>query len=91
MNLCLYRNVFGAPGEGVHSLRFLNFAVIDVIFTLIAAYVISHFSKYSFLWSSIALFTLGIFLHHIFCVDTTLAKLISKMLTYDALKVSNRT
>jgi hypothetical protein len=30
-----------------------------VIFTLIAAYIISHFSKYSFLWSSIALFTIN--------------------------------
>jgi uncharacterized protein YjbI with pentapeptide repeats len=36
MNLCRYRNVFGAPGEGVHSYRFLNIAVIDVVFTFVA-------------------------------------------------------
>jgi hypothetical protein len=82
MNLCLYRNVFGAPGVGIHGIRFLNFAVVDVVFTLIAAYMISHFSKLSFLWSSITLFALGIFFHHIFCVDTTLAKLIKNLIAY---------
>jgi hypothetical protein len=82
MNLCSYRNVFGAPKEGVHSLRFLNLAVVDVVCTLIAAYIISYFSNFSFLWSSIILFALGIFFHHIFCVDTTVAKIILEVYRY---------
>jgi hypothetical protein len=82
MNLCRYRNVFGAPGEGVHSYRFLNIAVIDVVFTFVAAYIISVFSNFSFLWTSIILFLIGIFFHHIFCVNTTIAKILRKMCQY---------
>ena len=82
MNLCQYRNVFGAPNNGVHSYRFLNVAIVDVIFTIIAAYMISIFSKYTFLWVSILLFSLGIFFHYIFCVETTVAKILSNVYNY---------
>jgi hypothetical protein len=77
MNLCKYRNIFGAPGEGVHSFRILNIAVIDVIFTLLAAYIISLHTKYSFFTASLFLFLSGIFFHYIFCVETTIARIIS--------------
>lgn len=79
MGLCVYRNIFGTPDAGVHSIRFMNLAVVDVLFTLIVAYIISIFSKYSFFWMSVALFSLGIFFHYLFCVDTTVAKMISKI------------
>lgn len=77
MNLCKYRNIFGAPSEGVHSFKIFNIAVVDVLFTLLGAYVISLNTKYSFVASSAFLFSLGIFFHYIFCVDTTVAKMIS--------------
>ena len=79
MNLCPYRNMFGAPNNGVHSYRLLNIAVVDVVFTILAAYMISMYTKYTFLLTSISLFALGIFFHYIFCVETTVAKLLSKM------------
>jgi hypothetical protein len=50
MNLCKYRNIFGAPREGVHGPRFFNLAIVDVIFTLIGAYLISLYTKYTFLF-----------------------------------------
>lgn len=79
MNLCKYRNVFGIPREGVHGPRFFNLAIVDVMFTLIGAYLISLYTKYTFLTSSIGLFSLGIFFHYIFCVETTVSKILSKL------------
>jgi hypothetical protein len=77
MNLCKYKNIFGAPGEGVHSFRIFNLAVIDVVFTVIGAYAISLYTKFTFATSLVGLFLLGIFFHYICCVDTTIAKILS--------------
>lgn len=74
--LCKYKNALGVPGEGVHSYRFLNLAIVDVIMTIIGAYIISIFFKISFLYTTIGLFSLGIFLHRIFCLRTTIDKLL---------------
>ncbi len=79
MKLCSYRNMFGAPNNGVHSYKLLDIAVVDVVFTILAAYLISMYTKYTFLLTSISLFALGIFFHYIFCVETTIAKILSKI------------
>ena len=74
LSLCKYRDVLGVPKQGVHSYRLFDVAIIDVIFTFIGAFLISRVFKVSFLWSCVVLFTLGIILHHIFCVRTTVDK-----------------
>jgi hypothetical protein len=76
MNLCKYKNALGIPGKGIHSYRIFNIAIADVILTLLASYLISYFFKYSFLYTSIFLFLLGIFLHRLFCVKTTVDKIL---------------
>lgn len=76
MNLCKYKNILGEPGKGVHSFRMFGIAIIDVILTIIAAYLISYFYKFNFVYTLIGLFLLGIFLHRIFCVRTTIDKLL---------------
>jgi len=76
MNLCKYKNSLGIPNEGVHSYRLFGVAFVDVIMTIIAAYIISYFTKIKFLYTLIFLFTLGIMLHRLFCVKTTLDKLL---------------
>ncbi len=43
-----YKNIFGKEGEGAHSIRFLNLAIVDVIFTIIGALIISYFIKVNF-------------------------------------------
>jgi hypothetical protein len=68
--------MLGVPGKGVHSYRIFNIAIVDVILTLIVAYIISYIFKKSFFWVSIILFVLGIILHRIFCVRTTVDKLL---------------
>jgi len=67
---CPYKNVFGKPGEGVHSYRIFDIAVIDVAVTIVAAIIISSSFKIS-LWLVLGvLFILGIILHRAFCVRT---------------------
>ena len=75
--LCQYRNLFGKVGEGVHSYRIANLAVVDILLTVLGAFLIHlAFPVYHFGYILLALFLLGIILHHIFCVRTTVDKLI---------------
>ena len=76
MNLCKYKNVLGKPGKGVHSLRFFGIAIFDVLLTIIAACIISYFFTHNFLLTLLVLFILGIILHRVFCVRTTIDKLL---------------
>jgi len=76
MNLCKYKDLFGKPNTGLHSIRIFNIAIVDLILTIFAAYLFSFLFKFSFLYSFFGLFILGIIMHHIFCVKTTIDKLI---------------
>jgi len=77
--LCKYKNIFGEVGKGAHSYRIFNIAVVDVLLTVLLAIIIHQFvPKYKFIWILISLFILGIILHRIFCVRTTIDKLLFK-------------
>ena len=76
MDLCKYRDSLGIPNQGVHSYRLFGVAIVDVVFTIIGAMIISYFSKKSFIFTLIFLFLLGIMLHRLFCVRTTIDKLL---------------
>ena len=75
--LCEYKNMLGKVGEGPHSIRIFNIAIVDVLLTIIGAYII-HFFVPGYRFSSILLilFAAGIVLHRIFCVRTTVDKLL---------------
>lgn len=75
-SLCQYKNMFGKSKEGVHSFRVLGVAIVDVVFTFLAAFVIQYFTGGNYWFILICLFILAIFLHRLFCVDTALNKLI---------------
>jgi fatty acid desaturase len=76
MNLCKYKDLLGEPGKGVHSYRIFNIAIVDVVLTILVALLISFLAKVSFKWTLLILFLLGIILHRIFCVKTTIDNLI---------------
>jgi hypothetical protein len=76
MSLCKYKDIFGSPGKGIHSYRFMNLAIVDVVLTIIGAYIISLFSRIKFMYILLTLFLLGIILHRLFCVRTTIDKLL---------------
>ena len=80
--LCKYKDVLGKPKEGIRFYRFFNIAVVDFLGTIVIAFIISLFFsyKYSFPIITIILFLLGIFLHYIFCVNTTINNYISKII-----------
>ena len=78
--LCDYSEIFGKVGEGIHSYRVMNIAIIDVIATMIGAYFLQKkfFSNYSYLQVLIVVFIVGIISHRIFCVRTTIDKMLFK-------------
>ena len=76
VDLCEYKNILGKPGKGVHSYRIFNIAIVDVLLTILAAYLISYFLNIKFILSLIGMFILGIISHRIFCVRTTVDKLL---------------
>lgn len=76
MNLCKYRNIFGAPNTGVHSYRIFGLAFVDLALTLAMAYLIHLGTAYSFWKVSVVLVALGVVVHRLFCVRTPLTKLV---------------
>ena len=77
--LCQYKDLLGKVDEGIHSYRIFNIAIVDVLLTILGAYIIHLFvPKSNYYYILILLFLLGILLHRIFCVRTTVDKLLFK-------------
>lgn len=76
IDLCKYSEIFGKPNTGLHSYRLFNLAIVDVILTLLGGYIISKSYKLNYYNTTIMLFILGILLHKLFCVRTTVDKLL---------------
>ena len=88
MNLCQYKDLFGKPSEGVHRYRIFNIAVVDVVVTVVFAWIIwwilNRFvlprlainTKIPFLPFLLAVFVLGVFVHRAFCVRTGMDKML---------------
>jgi hypothetical protein len=75
-SLCPYKNLFGKPGEGAHKYRILDIAIIDLALTIISAYLISRYYNQDFKIILTILILLGIIMHRLFCVKTTIDKLL---------------
>ena len=71
MKLCTYKDIFGAPNTGVHRYRLFGVAVVDVLATVLLAWLLAK----SFGWRMVVvlpfMFLLGILAHRLFCVRTT--------------------
>ena len=85
MSLCKYKNVFGEPNTGIHSVRLFDFAIFDILATILGSIVIHQFIIVEWLkmndiiklWMVIVfMFVLGIVLHKAFCVKTTVDKIL---------------
>jgi len=76
---CTFKNALGIPGQGVHAKRIFNLAIVDVVLTFVLAFVLHNafFSRYwSGGWTLAGVFVLGIVLHRLFCVRTTMDKIL---------------
>lgn len=78
--LCKYKNILGEPNKGIHSIRLFNIAIIDLLMTIVAAVLLGIFlfngNICIIILLFLSLFFLGIILHRIFCVNTTVNKAI---------------
>ena len=76
-----YRNALGIPGQGAHSYRVANIAIVDVVLTVVAAALIKW--TLDWLWRPVnfwyvlgGLFVAGVVLHRLFYVRTTVDRLL---------------
>lgn len=76
MDLCPYKDILGKPKKGIHSVRVLDIAIMDVIMSIIGAYLLSMVFPYknAFIYALCFVFGSGILLHRMFCVRTTVDK-----------------
>lgn len=82
---CAYKTLAGEPNKGIHAYRIGGVAAVDVIMTVIGAFIIYRVNKsldimplpYAEFWIILCLlFALGIIAHRVFCVRTTVDKLL---------------
>ena len=66
MVLCEYSDIFGKPNQGVHSIRIFDIAIVDVLLTVLIAYMISIYFNKSFIIILLVFFICGIILHKLF-------------------------
>lgn len=78
---CKYKDTFGKPRTGIHSLRFLDVAVWDVVMTIIVSVGVSLLFNIRVVYTMAFVFLLGIFLHRLFCVQTKIDTLLFKNIT----------
>ena len=74
--LCKYKDIFGKPNEGVHSIRLFDIAIVDLGLTILVALAIAYFGGLTFWKILLLLLLLGILMHRLFCVRTTVDKLL---------------
>jgi hypothetical protein len=73
---CQYRDALGEPRRGAHAARIplLNWALVDTLLTVIAAWIISRWTRSSFWIVLLILVLVGLLAHALFCVPTTMTK-----------------
>ena len=69
-------DILGAPGTGIHSYRIFNIAIVDLLLTVLGAYIIARVLKKKFVYVLIILLLLGIIMHRLFKVRTTVDKIL---------------
>ena len=74
--MCKYKDLFGKLGKGIHSYRIYNIAYLDVLVTIVVAYILSIALRTPFLYTLLVFFVIGIIVHRLFCVRTTVDKLL---------------
>jgi hypothetical protein len=73
-SLCQYKDIFGEPNKGVHQYKIFNIAIVDTGLMVGAALLISKYYEQDFKTILLILFMLGIIIHNLFCVESTVNK-----------------
>lgn len=82
VKLCQYSESLGIPSKGAHQYKIFNIAIFDVVLTIIVAFI-AYYSinkifglHISFFIYLLILFIIGIISHRVFCVRTTVDKIL---------------
>ena len=67
---CPYAFIFGKPRQGAHSTRFMGFAVVDSVATVLLAILLAYLFNTKFWFTLLATFVAGEILHYIMGVQT---------------------
>ena len=59
--LCKYRNIFGEPAKGIHSFRIFGIAIVDLVATILIAYLLTKVMDIPFWFALLFFIVLGIF------------------------------
>lgn len=74
--LCKYKHIFGKEGEGAHSIRVFNIAIVDVGLTILGAVILARMMGWNAMMTIVGAFIAGIIAHRLFCVNSTVNKAI---------------
>ena len=77
MNLCplkIYKNILGIPRKGTHSYRIMDVALVDYILTILLSFITTYISKIPIVITTILWFSISIFIHMLFGVETNTIK-----------------
>jgi len=74
--LCKYKNIIGEPRTGLHQYRLFDISVFDVGVTVFAGLLFSEIFKWNVWYTLGGLFLIGIIIHRMFCVRTTVDKVL---------------
>ena len=73
MNKCpfsQFKNIFGAPGTGPHSIRFMGVALVDFALTILLAIFVTWKFKVPLDLSIIGVLVFSLIIHMLFGVET---------------------
>ncbi len=73
--LCQYRDSLGVPNKGPHR-HILGIAAFDLVSTILIGYIIWFYTRINPWVLAIAIAIITIAVHRLFCVNTTVNKLI---------------
>ncbi len=71
-----YKDIFGKPREGLHGIRLFDFAIVDIIMTIIAGALIGEYLGYNVILVILLLLLLSIPLHMLFGVDSKMIEIL---------------
>jgi hypothetical protein len=67
---CPYAFIFGKPGQGAHSSRFLGYAVVDSVGTVLLAILLAYLFHTEFWITLLLTFVVGEILHYVMGAQT---------------------
>ena len=67
---CPYAFIFGKPKQGAHSTRFMGYAVVDSVGTVLLAILLAYVFNTGFWITLLATFVVGEILHYVMGAQT---------------------